>query len=307
MHFTYTIMELRHLRYFVMAAEENNISRASARLNISQPAVSRQIKDLEDEFGVILFKRLRDGLELTEAGHSALAHAREILRQSVAMVDAMFPFQEDRVRSSITIGYISTALPGFLAHGLRSFNQRHADVCIQIHEMPPNEQVKALREDKLDLALLGTPCPELKKEFKVRAIRKVPMAIVVPSDHTLASRRSLDLAELKNEPFVSLHEKQFPGRPEMMLDMFQRASIFPKIVLKANGLSELLGLVAAGSGVALAPADLNQLPHVGVTFIKLKHPRLTLVSSALWKQECETPELLDLIGIMEQTGNKGVP
>ncbi len=291
-------MELRHLRYFVTAAEEKNVSRASVRLHISQPAVSRQIKDLEEELGVQLFKRLRDGLELTDAGNRALVHAREILDQAAVMQEAMTPFCGRSAPANLSVGYIPTVLPGFLAHALRIFHQQHDGLRIQIVEMMPREQVEALREGRLDLALLGMPWPTLKKDFAVRAILRVPMAIVIPSDHALAARRTLDLAELKNEPFVSFHEDQFPGRPKLLKTMFQRASIAPKVVAKAKSFSELLGLVATGRGVAIAPADLDQFPHFGVIFIKLKRPKLTLVSSALWKKERQTPELLSFINIM---------
>jgi DNA-binding transcriptional LysR family regulator len=296
---SYTYMELRHLRYFVMAAEELNISRASARLKISQPAVSRQIKDLEEELGVQLFERLRDGLELTEAGHSALAHAHEVLRQAVAMEDAMTLFQHTEKGMSITIGYISTALPGFLANGLRQFRREHSNVRIEIHEMHPRDQERALRDNGLDLALLGTPSKELKKKYSFRVIRKVPLAIVLPVEHSLSKRKTLDLSELAKEPFVTLHDKQFPGRSAMTKDLFEQAGITPVSVQAANGLSELLGLVGAGTGVALAPADLDQLPHSGVCFVKLRHPALTLLSSAVWKAERETPELLALVDIMK--------
>ena len=293
-------MELRHLRYFAMAAEELNISHASARLNISQPAVSRQIKDLEQELGVQLFERLRDGLKLTHAGHTALAHAHEVLRQSGAMEEAMAPFRKSQDRIPMAIGYIPTALPGFLANGLRQFTQDHGHIRIQIFEMAPREQEKALRDNRLDLALLGTPCPELKQHYRVRVIREVPLAIILPAGHALASRKKLALSELANERFVTLHEAQFPGRPAMMKDLFGQAGIAPEIVEEATGLSELLGLVGAGAGVAVAPADLDQLPHIGVRFITLKHPTLMLVSSAVWKAERETPELLALVGMMER-------
>ncbi|MDP6700212.1 MAG: LysR family transcriptional regulator, partial [Candidatus Latescibacteria bacterium] len=109
--FTYTTMELRHLRYFAMAAEEENISRASARLHISQPAVSRQIKDLEEELGVQLFERLRDGLKLTAAGNRALVHARQILRKAAELEEAMHPFRGQHTTLTLAVGYIPTALP----------------------------------------------------------------------------------------------------------------------------------------------------------------------------------------------------
>ncbi len=293
-------MELRHLRYFVAAAEEKNISRASVRLHISQPAVSRQIKDLEEELGVQLFKRLRDGLELTVAGNSALVHAREVLRQAAVMEEAMATFRETRPQATLAVGYIATALPGGLARALRVFEQRHGHTRIQICEMTPAQQVEALRRDELDVGLLGMPWSAIEGEFATRVIKRVPMAVIVPADHALAARRAVVLADLEEEPFISFHEDQFPGRPELLKRMVRRDPINPKVVAKVRGLSELLGLVAAGRGVALAPADLDQFPHVGVVFVKLTRPRLTLLSSAVWKEQRETPELLSFVDIMVQ-------
>jgi DNA-binding transcriptional LysR family regulator len=287
-------VELRHLRYFVTAAEERSISRAAARLNISQPAVSRQIHDLEDELGVALFERGSIGLTLTDAGGAALFHAKEVLRRAGDLAAAMFPFREGSTRS-LEVGFIPSALPGFLAVGLRAFSREHPGVCTQIREMSPKEQEEALRRGEIDLALLGAPCPELAAEFRATAIRKTPMAIVLPDDHRLAGRKSLDLAELAGDPFVSLDEKHFPGRPALLADLFDRAGIAPEIRLKAEGLQELLGLAAAGAGVGVLPADVEPLPHPGVVFVKMRKPKLTLVSSAVWRAERESPELLALV------------
>jgi DNA-binding transcriptional LysR family regulator len=267
-----------------MAAEEANISRAAARLNVSQPAVSRQIRDLEEELGLPLFVREPAGLALTEAGESALAHAREILRQAGTMVEAMHSLAQNDRKVTIKVGFLPTALPGFLAEGMRRFHRRHANACVQIFEMSPREQEEALRGGEIDLALIGEPRPEVRGEFHVRAVRKTPMAIVVPDDHRLATRKSVDLAELGDETFVSLHEKRFPDRPRLLRDLFSRAGIDPEVAIRANGLSEMLGLVGAGAGVAVAPEDLDHLPHVGVRFLQMRKPRLTLQHSAAWRK-----------------------
>ena len=293
-------MELRHLRYFVMAAAERSISRAAARLNISQPAVSRQIRDLEDELGVTLFDRNSNGLSLTEAGTGALPHAQELLRRAGDLKLAMDAFGNP-VRKALRVGFIETALPGFLSSAMRTFNQRHDDVCIQIQSMSPQEQEKALREGEIDLALLGTPCPQLAAEFQVEAIKKTPMAVVLPDDHLLSLRKSVDLSELSEDPFVSLHEKNFPGRPAMLADLCGRAGFVADVRMKAEGLQEMLGLVAGGAGVEVLPLDVNLLPHPGVVFVKMRKPTLTLVSSAVWKRDGETKELIELIELMKKT------
>lgn len=288
----YTTMELRHLRYFVMAAEEGTISRAAARLHVSQPAVSRQIRDLEEAFGVTLFERKHDGLELTDDGQTALSHARAVLRQANALVETMQALRQGEAHKSLRIGYIPTALPGFLADGMRQFRQDQPHICVQIFEMSPSQQVDALREDEIDIALLGHACPELKKAYRVKPIRKVAMAVVLPSDHPLAHRKGIDLAELGEETFLSLHEKHFPGRPELLRTLFGKAGITPRVSLKVDGLSALLGQVGTGAGVALIPADAAVLPHSGVRFMQLRKPKTNLISSAVWRPESESPELL---------------
>ena len=293
-------MELRHLRYFVMAAEERNISRAAARLNISQPAVSRQIRDLEDELGTQLFAREANGLELTEAGELALPFAQDLLRRAADLSTAIRSLNRPALRH-LKVGFIPTALTGFLAAGLRRFNREFEGVCTQIREMSPKEQEEALRSGEIDLALLGTPCPQLADEFAVEAILKTPMAIVLPDDHLLALRKSIDLAELAREPFVSLHEKHFPGRPQMLAELCGRAGFTADVRLKAEGLQEMLGLVAGGGGVGVLPADVNQLPHPGVVFIKMRKPKMELVSSAVWRKNGEgVDDVMGLVRLLKE-------
>ena len=132
------------------------------------------------------------------------------------------------------------------------------------------------------------------------------MAAVVPDDHRLAHRKVIDLAELADDTFLSLHEKQFPGRPELMKTVFARAGIAPRVVLKAEGLTALLGQVGAGNGVAVVPSDVDVLPHTGVAFIRLRRPRVTLVSSAVWDRARETTGSGGVCGKSEGRGIRGL-
>jgi len=275
-------MELRHLRYFVTAAEEGSISRAAARLHISQPAVSRQLRDLEEELGVKLFAREAQGLTVTEDGETALTHARDLLRRANAMTTA-FKRRQAKTPKTIHVGFIPTALPGFLADGMRRFNEQHPGTCVQIREMSPREQKTALGKGEIDLALLGAPSPEVKRRFATASILRTPMSIVLPKNHLLALRKSIDLNELEGEPFVSLHERNFPGRPQLIADLSDKAGFAIEVSVKVDGLSEALGMVAGGAGVAILPADVDRLPHPGVVFVRMRHPRIYLTSSAAWR------------------------
>ncbi|GAB5562912.1 MAG: LysR family transcriptional regulator [Synoicihabitans sp.] len=281
-------MELRHLRYFVMAAEEANISRAAARLNVSQPAVSRQIKDLETEWDVELFDREPQGLRLTPAGELALAQSRDLLRRAIQLGDAMKPFSKTDRKLTIRVGFIPTALPGLLAEGLKHFNTTQPDVCIQISEMHPADQIAALRRGDIDLALPGAASSKIKAEFFTRSLRTTPLAMVVPRDHPLGKKRRVDLKAFARDRFLSLEESRFPGREKMHQRLFKIAGITPKVTLHASGLNELLGLVGSGAGVALAPADMQRMQSTGVRFLKLSRPTMTFNFAAVWRDTGKT-------------------
>ena len=124
--------------------------------------------------------------------------------------------------------------------------------------------------------------------------------MALPDDHALAQKKTIDLSDLAKASFITLDADLFPGRPAMQNDLFERANISPNIALTARGLSELLGHVGAGSGVALIPADLEQLPHAGVAIRPLKKPTANLTSSAVWREEQQTSELLALIELLKQ-------
>jgi DNA-binding transcriptional LysR family regulator len=286
-----------------MAAEEGNVSRASDRLNVSQPAVSRQIKDLEEELGVQLFNREPNGLSLTEAGSAALAHAQQILRQSNSMMDAMKTMASREKTYSLKVGFLPTVLPSLLTSAMRNFNRTHPDYCVQIFEMSPTRQETALRNGEIDLALIGDPCDDIRRNFRVETIHHTELAMLVPDTHPLANRKSVSLAEFSDDTFVTLHEEHFPGRIEMMAELFSSAGINPKVAMRAIGLSELLGLVGGGAGVAVAPADLQNLLHSGVTFLKLRKPRRSLRFSAVWQESSGLPGIDALVHLIK-TGNR---
>jgi DNA-binding transcriptional LysR family regulator len=285
-----------------MAAEEGNISRASDRLNVSQPAVSRQIKDLEEELGVQLFNREPNGLSLTDAGTAALAHAREILRQANAMAESMAALASRGKARSIKVGFIPTALPGLLTNAMRAFNRQYKDYCVQIFEMSPVRQEEALRNGEIDLALIGEPGTEIRRDYHVDTIRRTELAMIVPENHPLAGRKSVDLAEFGRDTFLTLHEDLFPGRIELMADMFSKAGIKAEVAMRASGLSELLGLVGGEAGVALAPADLENLPHPGVVFLKLKKPRRAMLFSAAWRKTGDLAGIETLVHMIRIEG-----
>lgn len=288
-----------------MAAEEANISRAAARLNVSQPAVSRQIRDLEAEWDVELFAREPQGLRLTPAGEVALGRARDILLEAQALTELLEPLRASGRKTTLRVGYIPTALPGLLAEGLKHFNQSEPRVCIQISEMHPGDQITALRDGRLDLALPGAPGAKARKEFFTQSLRTTPLAMVVPTDHRFARRRSVELNEFGQDAFLSLDESRFPGREKLHRRLFKLAGINPEVPLHANGLGELLGLVGSGAGVALAPADLQRLQSSGVRFLKLTRPTMRFSFYAVWRDSDRRAHVENFVDVLKRAQTDG--
>lgn len=287
-------MELRHLRYFVTVAEELNVSRASARLRVSQPAVSRQLRDLEGELGVQLFDRGNSRLKLTAAGEAFLAHARDVLRRSADAAREMAAFRP-KAAQTLTIGYIAPVLASTLSPALRVFGQKHPETEVILREMSPGEQVKALREGKIDLALLGNSCPVLSKEFDIVELEQIPLDAVLPDNHMLALRKRIRLVELKDETFIGFDEEQFPGRNDLICRVCQDAGFTPRLRYRVDSLSSLLAKVAAGDGVTLTPREVGQLPHPGAVLVPLKPPIPSVASSAALRRGEPNPALFDLM------------
>jgi len=286
-------MELRHLRYFVTVAEELNVSRASARLRISQPAVSRQLRDLEQELGVALFHRGTSRLKLTPAGEAFLAHARDLLRRSNEAVNEMSAFRP-QARRTLNVGYIAPVL-ATVTPALRTFGQKNPEVEVVLREMAPGEQVEALRKGHIDLALPGNPCPELANEFEVVVLERIPFEAVLPDNHLLALRKRLGLAELKEEAFIGFDEDRFPGRNDVICRACQEAGFTPRLRYRVESLSAVLAKVAAGDGVTLTPREVGQLPHPGAVFIPLKPPFPSVASAAVYRKGEVKPAVVDFM------------
>jgi LysR family transcriptional regulator, benzoate and cis,cis-muconate-responsive activator of ben and cat genes len=283
-------MELRHLKYFVTVAEELSFSRAAVRLYISQPALSRQIKNLEDELSIALFLRQPDGLILTEAGKYFLEQAKDILNRSHVAVQTLKAHYTN-THEPLVIGYIPTILQSFLGQTLHRFGLAYPEVAVRFQEMPPSEQVRALRNGLIDIAFMGNPPDELDEEFTVKCVKKVPIAALLPDTHPLAAQSSINLASLASEKFIGMSEELFPGRNARIRDVCRCAGFMPNLYLFADSHASMIALVAAGQGVAIMPNEAQALPHPQVVFMPLQHPIYYARSTAVWRKETPTKSL----------------
>lgn len=264
-------MEFHQLRYFTAAAEDMSISRAAQRLHVTQPALSRQIAALEAELGVALFDRVKKRIVLTDAGRFFLPKARQIICDAETSAQQLREQFGDAPRT-LRLGFLSIFLDDLVAPALREFRQRHPKARVSLFELPPRAQFDRLRSHELDAAILGNIEEADRQFFAVRRLSRHQMAAVVPDDHPLAKKKTIKLAALSRESWISLSDAVFPGRREFLRGICGAAGFEPQIVSEVDSLSLMLAAVASGDGVALMPEHAQKIPHTGAAFVKLKAP-----------------------------------
>ncbi len=245
-------MELRHLRYFVAVAEMENVSRAAMqRLHVSQPSLSRQIRDLEEEIGVQLLERTAKSVKLTEAGRAFLDEARAILKHAddaVANARAI----AGKAESELHIGDWPLATGRIMPSLLRAFQQAMPKVRVKLHDWPVEKNIAGVRDGRLHLAILVPPLKaNALEELRFEELVKVRVCLAVGCDHPFAQRRSVSLADAAREPFIGLMPEEYPRYEEYLAAIFARVNEKPRVVEEHDGWSGVFSAVSAGGGVAI--------------------------------------------------------
>lgn len=264
-------MEFHQLRYFVAAAEELSISKAAERVHVTQPAMSRQIKLLEEEIGLRLFDRIRQRIHLTEAGTFFLEKARQVL------CDTEMAVQRTReefggARKTLRLGFLSPFLDDLVAPVVREFQQRHGNSKVSLFDLPPRAQLDRLRLRELDIGILANLDDSERTSLKVCSLSKHRFIAVLPETHRLVKRKSLKLSDLSGEDWVSLSNTFFPKRREFLTEACAQAGFVPRIVMEAESLPMMLAEIGTGGGVGLMPGHAAKLPHAGCSLMKISAP-----------------------------------
>ncbi len=182
-------MELRHLRYFVAVAETENVSRAALKLPVSQPALSRQVRDLEDEIGFLLLERSAKSVRLTDAGRIFLTEARAVLARTEDAVQAARAVATG-LRGELHVGYAPTPTVRILPATLRAFQAERSEVRVKLHDLTTDEMIAGLRKGALQIALLVRPSRAMLRGLHVEELARDQIRLAVPPDHPFAKLRS---------------------------------------------------------------------------------------------------------------------
>lgn len=265
-------VELRHLRYFIAVADELHFSRAAERLGMSQPPLSQQIRDLESMLGVRLLRRTNRRVELTDAGQAYLDAARDILARVDDATDVARRAGRGEIGELQVAFTRSTPLIGRFSQAIRAFRETHSAVRLELVERNTLQQIEALLDGRQQVGLLrGTALPAPLVSHK---IVDDPLVAVLRADHPLARRRrrALRMQELADERFVVFSRAAGTGILGQALTMCRNAGFSPRIAQEAGEAPTLIGLVAAGIGVALLPASLRHMQIDGVAYVAIDSP-----------------------------------
>jgi DNA-binding transcriptional LysR family regulator len=258
-------MELRHLRYFVAVAEEQNFRRAAEKLGIAQPPLSSQIKDLENELGVTLFRRVPKGAELTQAGEAYLAEVRVIFGQldyAKKMALRGAAGETGRMRVGFTG---SAAFSEVVPRIIRSFRKNYPNVELSFTELNTVQLLDQLRLRVLDAAFIR-PGPQAPEGVKVTKLPDDSMMVLMPSNHRLAGEYALPLGALKDEAFV-LHSRELgPDLYDEIIAACEAAGFTPLISQVVPQITSIANLIAVELGVSIVPAPLSHINVPGVVF-----------------------------------------
>lgn len=264
-------MELRHLRYFVAVAEEGHVTRAAERLGIQQPPLSQQIRALETELDVQLFRRLPRGVELTQAGEALLAEARAILLQVEHAADAAKRTARGEA-GRIGVGFTSSAsFHPFVPRAIRGFREMHPLVALTLEEGGTAELVEALVAEKIDTAFVRSPIGFVSG-IAVHSVLEEEMVAAFPAGHRLSvggKAGGMLLAALEPETFILYRRPLGPGLYDAIIAACHRAGFSPRIGQEAPRMLSTLSLVAAGLGVTLVPNSMRRLRVHGVAYRRL--------------------------------------
>lgn len=277
-------MGLRHLRYFVGVAEMENISRAAAKLHVSQPALSKQIRNLEDEMGFALFERTGKSVHLTRAGRTFLKHARTLLQladQAIKEARAVANGGE----TELHIGYQPSPTARILPMILGGCQRTMPKVHIKLHDLTNDECIACLLDGQLQLSFLGwSPRFGTLHNLRFEGLIRSHARLAVSLTHPLAQRDTVSLQDAAREPFVAYSREEYPCYHSFLQRAFATVKTKLRIVEEHEGASSLLPAIEAGTGVALVPDVFADMAGTRVKLLRvIPDPEVTIFGIAALK------------------------
>lgn len=293
-------IESRTLNYFVVLAEELHFGRAASRLNIVQPALSAQIKSLEENLGTLLFQRSRRHVELTAAGQSFLIEAR----RAVAQID-----HAEEVGRQAALGHYGMLRIGFVGsapYGQRMptivsrFRHAYPSVELSLEELSAADQIQRLYSQSLDIGFVRLPLPGTTRGLRVFQRIQESIMVAVPDTHPLARHDTIHPRELNNETFVAAASHESAGWAATLSQIsMDGGGMPPNVIQTSPHLATVISLVNAGLGVALVPDSLHSINFNHVRYIRLSGDHYKSEVALMMREDDNLPIIRNFLNIVE--------
>jgi len=286
-------MELRHLRYFVAVAEELSFTRAAERLHVSQPPLSQQIKQLEEEVQSQLFDRNRRWVRLTRAGRLFLDHARQVL----AEVERAVLAARRTMGSESDLSVASTTWTNLTAVSriLRCFSEANREIRIEVQTLDSMLQVRAVKARTVDVGFMFPPPAD--DALQIARLVRYPLVVALPTNHRLAARAVLSPGDLAGESYVMLTADVAPAYGAMVTKYWERVGISIRERLKVDQAHAVIDLVAAGAGFALVPASVQECEEQRIVCRRVHPAPPELELALVWARGVESPAISVLLEV----------
>lgn len=292
------MIELRHLHYFIAVAEELHFSRAAKRLHISQPPLSQQIRGLEDELGVKLFERTKRQVQLTEAGKVFLERCYGVLAQLEQAVEMTQQIGRGEV-GRLAIAFVGSATYTVLPDILSVFREQFPAVELQLLELTTSEQIHALHHKQVDVGIVRSAIVE--PGLSVECVLLESLVLALPQTHPLSAQTQVSLCALADESFILFPAKMGPIFYDQIINICQQAGFRPKVAQEAVQMQTIIGLVAAGLGIALVPASLQNFHRSGVIYKPLQEQTPKSGLYLAWRQHDSSPVIKAFLSLALKT------
>ncbi|MFS0654134.1 acetoin biosynthesis transcriptional regulator AlsR [Bacillus sp. 179-C3.3 HS] len=285
-------MELRHLQYFVTVAEELHFGRAATRLNMTQPPLSQQIKQFEEELGFPLFHRSKRAVELTAAGKVFLHEVRGVLQQLGKAVDHARHTARGEL-GKIIIGFVGTATYDILPPVVREFREMYPSVSMELKQLSVQQQRRALLNGEIDIGFLHPSAPH--DQLISRLMKRSECIFAIPKNHPLAEKETVSIKDTENEPIISLSKESWPSLYQHFVLVCEKYGFSPNIVQEAAEYQMVIGLVTAGIGIAIIPQSARRLLNLDVVYRSIEDEKILAEWTISYRRENHNPALFHLV------------
>jgi len=285
-------IELRHLRYFLKVAEELHFSKAAEKLFISQPGLSKQISQLEEELGFKLLIRDKKQVKLTQTGKYMQREVAEILLQ-LKQIYSTAKLIDSGCEGLIRIGFVGSAMQKFIPKLIKNMNENYSNIRFSFLELSNYEQLERLQNGRLDIGFVRSM--KVHSGLSQKKLLKETFSLILPSDHIIDESNFRDLSQFKNENFILFSSENNYGYYENVISIFDDHGFSPKVSHNTVHANTIYSLVENKLGIAIIPTSLCMFANNNLKFIELKNIKQRTSLSLIWKKENINPILPKII------------